>query len=463
MKLWLKVSLVSVIMVTAALSILSLLILIGAGKSNLDYAIQSAVSTHAANAVYFEKAMQASADDTISATTKRSLARYYASSLADPNIMLTAADDVIYNTTTIDPALYLPLETQEKQYVITDIGEKSMLIVGNRISVRGVDYSFYRMTDVTSIYTDLLALSYRFSWISFLVILCTAALITLLVRTILHPIQRLKENTSLIAAGVYDKRIAVVEQDEIGSLAMDFNAMAQAVENRVEELQEEAERRTLFMSALTHELKTPMTSIKGNAETLLMTKMDEDEREAALLQINADCTRVERLSYKLMQLLVLKHAEDIEPKEQQVSELLDMVYDAAKEQVRQRGLILNIENHMELLKMDRDLLCELLLNLIDNAGKASPRGSAITLLAQGNIISVSDSGHGIPAGELHRLTEPFYMVDKARSRKQGGMGLGLALAQEIARLHGAQLAFESEVGKGTTVKVVFEHEKEAEK
>ncbi len=463
MKLWLKVSLVSIIMVTAALSILSLLILIGAGKSNLDYAIQSAVSTHAANAVYFEKAMQASADDTISATTKRSLARYYASSLADPNIVLTAADDVIYNTTTIDPALYLPLETQEKQYVITDIGEKSMLIVGNRISVRGVDYSFYRITDVTSIYTDLLALSCRFSWISFLVILCTAVLITLLVRTILHPIQRLKENTSLIAAGVYDRRIAVAEPDEIGSLAMDFNAMAQAVENRVEELQEEAERRTLFMSALTHELKTPMTSIKGNAETLLMTKMDEDEREAALLQINADCTRVERLSYKLMQLLVLKHAEDIEPKEQQVSELLDMVYDAAKEQVRQRGLILNIENHMELLKMDRDLLCELLLNLIDNAGKASPRGSAITLLAQGNIISVSDSGHGIPAGELHRLTEPFYMVDKARSRKQGGMGLGLALAQEIARLHGAQLAFESEVGKGTTVKVVFEHEKEAEK
>lgn len=463
MKLWLKVSLVSIIMVTAALSVLSLLLLIGAGKSNLDYAIQSAVSTHAANAVYFEKAMQASADDTISATTKRSLARYYASSLADPNIVLIAADDVIYNTTSIDPALYLPLETQEKQYVITDIGEKSMLIVGNRISVRGVDYSFFRMTDVTSIYTDLLALSYRFSWISFLVILCTAALITLLVRTILHPIQRLKENTSLIAAGVYDRRIAVAEPDEIGSLAMDFNAMAQAVENRVEELQEEAERRTLFMSALTHELKTPMTSIKGNAETLLMTKMNEDEREAALLQINADCTRVERLSHKLMQLLVLKHAEDIEPKEQQVSDLLDMVYDAAKEQVRQRGLILNIENHMELLKMDRDLLCELLLNLIDNAGKASPRGSAITLLAQGNIISVSDSGHGIPAGELHRLTEPFYMVDKARSRKQGGMGLGLALAQEIARLHGAQLAFESEVGKGTTVKVVFEHEKEAEK
>lgn len=458
MKLWLKVSLVSVIMVTAALSVLSLLLLVGAGKSNLDYAIQSAVSTHTANAVYFEQAMQDGADENISATTKRSLARYYVSSLADPNIILTAADDVIYNTTSLDPALYLPLEAREKQYLVTDIDGKSMLIVGSRISVRGALYSFYRITDVTSIYTQLTELSYRFSWISLLVILCTAALIILLVRTILHPIQRLKENTSLIAAGVYDKRIAVAELDEIGSLAMDFNAMTQAVENRVAELQEEAERRTLFMSALTHELKTPMTSIKGNAETLLMTKMDEEEREAALLQINADCTRVERLSYKLMQLLVLKRSSDIEPKEQKVSDLLDMVYDAAKEQVRQRGLILKIENHMERLKMDKDLLCELLLNLIDNAGKASPRGGTITLLAQGNVISVSDSGHGIPAGELHRLTEPFFMVDKARSRKQGGMGLGLALAQEIARLHGAQLVFESEVDIGTTVKVVFEHE-----
>lgn len=462
MKLWRKVSLVSVIMVTAALSVLSLLLLTGAGKSNLDYAVQSAVSTHTANAVYFEKAMQGGAGEQIGAAAKRSLARYYVSSLADPNIILTAADDVVYNATSIDPALYLPLETQGKRYVITDIGENTMLIVGDRLSVRGADYSFYRITDVTSVYTDLLALSYRFSRISLLVILCTAALITLLVRTILRPIQRLKESTSLIAAGVYDRRIAVDEQDEVGSLAMDFNVMAQAVENRVEALKEEAERRTLFISALTHELKTPMTSIKGNAETLLMTKMDEEEREAALLQIDADCTRVERLSHKLMQLLVLKRSGDIEPKPQSVAELLAMVCDAAKEQLKQRGLALRVENHMQQLKMDKDLLCELLLNLIDNAGKASPRGSVIALRARGDIISVSDSGHGIPPEELHRLTEPFYMVDKARSRKQGGMGLGLALAQEIARLHGAHLAFESEVGKGTTVKVVFEHDKEAE-
>ena len=85
-----------------------------AGKRNLDYAVQSAVSTHTANAVYFEKAMHDGAGEQLSAAAKRSLARYYVSSLADPNIILTAADDVVYNATSIDPALYLPLETQGK-------------------------------------------------------------------------------------------------------------------------------------------------------------------------------------------------------------------------------------------------------------------------------------------------------------------------------------------------------------
>ena len=174
------------------------------------------------------------------------------------------------------------------------------------------------------------------------------------------------------------------------------------------------------------------------------------------------CTRVERLSHKLMQLLVLKRSDDIEPKPQSVAELLAMVCDAAKEQLKQRGLALRVENHMQQLKMDKDLLCELLLNLIDNAGKASPRGSVIALRARGDIISVSDSGHGIPPEELHRLTEPFYMVDKARSRKQGGMALGLRLHRRSPACTGRILRLKAKWGKGTTVKVVFEHDKEAE-
>lgn len=458
MKLWIKISLVAVIMVTAAISVCSLLMLVGAGRNNLNYAIDSTVNAQKVNAVYWTNAMTGETTEETSDTTARSLARYFVSQLADKNIILNAGDDSIYNTTSIDPGEYLPLTDHGQQYIIAEIGGKSILIVGSNIGIRNATYSLYVINDITSVYTDITRMSYRFAWISFAVIIAAVAVVIPLVRKLLKPVKTLKENTSLIAAGVYDKRIEIIEQDEIGELAADFNSMADAVEHRVEELKEEAERRTLFMSALTHELKTPMTSIKGNAQTLLATKMNEEEREQALMQIDADGTRVEKLSYKLMHLLVLKQSGEITPTEQKVSILLDMVQAACAEQMRGRGLSLTVINQMDTLRMDMDLLCGLILNLIDNAGKASKPGQAIEVLAENDTISVKDYGKGIPESELSRLTQPFYMVDKARSRKQGSIGLGLALCEEIARLHGAHLVFESEVGKGTTVKVVFENE-----
>src|SRR5699024_4040829 len=96
-----------------------------------------------------------------------------------------------------------------------------------------------------------------------------------------------------------------------------------------------------------------------------------------------------------------------------------------------------------------------LLNLVDNARKASNPGDTIELSAEGNSITVKDHGRGIPPDELKKITEPFYMVDKTRSKKAGGIGFGLALADELARIHGAKLIFEGTPGKGTKVKVVF--------
>lgn len=458
MKLWIKISLVAVIMVTAAISVCSLLMLVGAGRNNLNYAIGSTISAQNVNAVYWSNAMTKEVKEETGEAATRSLARYFVSQLADDNIILNAGEDSIYNTTAIDPGEYLPLTDNGQQYIIAEIGGKSIFLVGSKINIRNTVYSLYLINDITSIYSDITEMSHRFSWINAAVILGAAVIVIILVRRLLKPVKTLKENTSLIAAGVYDRRIEIAEHDEIGELAADFNSMADAVKHRVEELKEEAARRTLFMSALTHELKTPMTSIKGNAQTLLATKMDEEEREQALMQIDADCTRVEKLSYKLMQLLVLKQSGEIAPKKQKVSELLAMVQTACAEQLKSRGLSLTVTCRMDALKMDMDLLCGLILNLIDNAGKASKPGQTIELSAEGNTISVKDNGGGIPQSELSRLTQPFYMVDKARSRKQGSIGLGLALCEEIVRLHGAHLVFESEVGKGTTVKVVFENE-----
>lgn len=105
--------------------------------------------------------------------------------------------------------------------------------------------------------------------------------------------------------------------------------------------------------------------------------------------------------------------------------------------------------------MDADLMMSLLMNLVDNACKASPDRSEIRVIADDHSIVVEDHGKGIPANELGRVTEAFYMVNKSRAKSAGSIGLGLALCSRIARLHEAQLVIESEEGKGTRVSVVW--------
>lgn len=459
MKLWLKVSLIAIILVTLATSVCSLIMLLHSGKSNLDLAIQNTLSDQRVRSASWQNAMDNEIDDEYSDTARRSLARYLVDKFADENTVLICNNDFIYNCTYVDPLDLLPLsneqESTQQQYIIADIEGKSIMVAGSRIQVRGTVYLLYVVEDISPVYLGIEDTAYRFALINLAVILTAGVVIIIMVRLVMCPISTLKRNTGLIAQGIYNKRIDIKEQDEIGELAGDFNSMAEAVQSHVETLREEAERRTMLMSALTHELKTPMTAISGNAQTLLRTKMDDAEREDALIRIDNECNRIERLSQKLMQLLVLREHDGLAMKEESVGCLLQVVQDSCIEQIRQRGLVLKVQNEMGTLLMDTDLMSSLLLNLIDNAGKASSPGDAIELIAKNNTFTVTDYGKGIPQEELNKITQPFYMVDKSRAKKAGGIGLGLALAEEIAYLHGAKLMFKSEIGKGTTVKVVF--------
>ncbi len=457
MKLWLKISLIAIIMVTLATSGFSLIMLLRSGQSNLELAVNNVLTEQQMRAASWNAAMENAIDIEYSVTAQRSLARYLIAKFADENTILISGSDDIYNATSIDLKKILPVEGDAQQYIVKDMDGSSMLITGTNLQINDMPYTLYVIKDLSSVYAGIEELAYQFAFINLAVILVAGAVIILLVRWVLRPILTLKQNTGLVAAGIYDKRAIIAENDEIGELARDFNLMAAAVEHHVDELRGEAYRSTLFMSALTHELKTPLTSISGNAQTLLRTKMDDDEREDALIRIDDECTRIERLSQKLMQLIVLRQNESIRLETHSVAALLESVRLLCAEQIIQRSLTLTIKNSMDTLAMDKDLLSSLLLNLIDNAGKASCPGSTIELSAQGHTIAVKDFGKGIPENEIDKITQPFYMVDKSRSKKAGGIGLGLALADEIARLHGARLVFESTVEIGTTVKVVFEN------
>lgn len=458
MKLWLKISLCAVVMVTLSTAACSLLLLLRSGQSNLNLAIDNALANQQIRAASWQSAMQTRLDESYGETAARSLAKYLIGQLGDSSTALLCGTDVIYNTTTVSPEEYLPVTAEAQQYIIEDIGDKTMLIVGSAATVNETRYRIYTIKDITHVFTGIRELAYSFAVISLCVILAAGAVTVFITRALLKPIATLKANTALIANGVYGNRVTIAERDEIGELGEDFNRMAEAVETHIQELRDEAERRTMFMSALTHELKTPMTGIKGNAQTLLATKLTEEEREDALYAIDAACTRVERLSQKLMQLIVLRQSGNMPLSPVPAAMLIADVKAACAEQLRIRGLTLITDNDMGLVMMERDLLADLFINLIDNAGKASGRGDTIELNARGGIISVTDHGIGIAESELDKLTQPFYMVDKSRTRKAGGAGLGLALCDEIARLHGARLIINSTPGVGTTVSVVFDTE-----
>lgn len=269
----------------------------------------------------------------------------------------------------------------------------------------------------------------------------------------LKPIKELQKSTAAIASGRYDTRIRIRRKDEIGALAADFNGMADAVQNSIRSLTEENARKQRFINDLSHEMKTPVTSLMLNSETLLNRVVSEADRQNALLRIHEQAKWIERLSGKLMQLVLLQNETELLPRS--VAALFDAVHETTADSLHAARMDLLCTCSDETLPMDFDLMRSALVNLVENAIKASEPNGTVELIAKDRSIAVRDHGRGIGESDLAHVTEPFYMVDKSRSKKQGGSGLGLALVKRIVEAHHATLCVESALGVGTTVRIVF--------
>lgn len=289
------------------------------------------------------------------------------------------------------------------------------------------------------------------------VIIAAVVMVFLLVRRSLLPVRRLEEGAVEISDGHYENRIHIKGHDEIASLAERFNRMAEAVSEKIDALNETSERQQAFINALSHEMKTPVTSIMARAETLLVRDIGKEDQKRSLERIYNQCAWLERLSGKLTTLVMLQGSVDVKP--QSVRKLFAAVEETMQDVLDEKNITLVTDCKIDTLLLDFDLMLAELVNLVDNARKASKNGCTISLRAYNHcgksIIEVEDSGRGIPKEEIERITQPFYMVDRSRSKKNGGSGLGLALAERIAKAHGARLSITSTFGKGTTVKIIF--------
>lgn len=289
-------------------------------------------------------------------------------------------------------------------------------------------------------------------------ILFAGALTFVVSKLLLRRIAALTETTRIISDGKISERVKVRGQDEVALLSENFNQMADRLEEQMHELQDEAERKELFVGAFSHELKTPLTSIIGYSDLLRRKEMDAEQRHICAEYIFSEGKRLEALSMRLLDLIVLrKHT--FSPELVEINMILDEVAALMSPQLTAEGIRLICDVEQAVIPMEADLMKTVFINLIDNARKAIDGTGKIVLAGQKRqqdyIVTIQDTGKGMEQQELSRIADAFYMVDKSRSRKQGGAGLGLAICHEIITLHGFDISFDSSIGIGTVATVTM--------
>ena len=258
--------------------------------------------------------------------------------------------------------------------------------------------------------------------------------------------------TKDIAKGDLTKRVEISSNDEIGILAQSFNDMAQ-------ELAKQEELRTGFVANVSHEIKTPLTAIKGFVETLQHGKVEKPEETGRFLEIIQ--RHVDRLNSIVEDLLTLSKIEQenetraLDLRNWKIGDIFQAAIQICRSIAEEKNLSIEVSGGMDAsAKFDPMLIEQAVVNLLDNAVKYSNPGGNITVSAQTKdsevLINVRDQGIGIAQQHLPRLFERFYRVDKSRSRQMGGTGLGLAIVKHIAQAHRGYVTVESTVGEGST-------------
>lgn len=404
----------------------------------------------------------------------------------DSSFYIRYGNDYVYSSDgeqqTVEETLFEDLQTGGKNYVITCEEGVHYIYVTSFSQVQGKDLCIISKCDVSEAYNLRETQVGYFRWVLIGVLLAGSAIMYVVSMYLTRPLEQLNRVSEEIARGDYDTRVEVHTGDEIGLLADKFNLMAGAVAEHVEELNDMIRRRDQFVADFTHEIKTPMTTIIGYADTMRSMELPREEQIMALSYIFSEGRRLETMSGKLFELIYLKQ-HDIEKTNIHVGDMCREIVKIVRPAMERKHMTITSSIEPAVLSGNRELLVTAFVNLLDNARKASTEGMSVEL--EGRILdaqfpdartggteemtqtasagektsyyelSVIDHGVGMTEEETARICDEFYMVDKSRSRKEGGAGIGMSLVALILEHHGAQLHIESKPGEGTRMRVCF--------
>lgn len=283
-------------------------------------------------------------------------------------------------------------------------------------------------------------------------LLLSISLAWLISRSVARPLQRMATAAVAIAQGDYEQRLPLRGPDEVQRVAGSFNAMSAQVSATRQSQRD-------FVANVSHDLKTPLTSIRGWSQAMQDgTAATDQERHRAAAVIHGEATRMERMVDQLLDLARIESGQlELDREAIQLGQLLEEVRQrfAARAAEGHIDLNLEIQDSAEVIG-DRDRLLQVLSNLVENAlVHTPPKGQIhLRLKAHGQHaveLQVEDTGTGIAEKDLERIFERFYQTDKARvSSGQRGSGLGLAIVKELVEAHGGAVTVSSAVGRGTT-------------
>ncbi|MBP1996355.1 sensor histidine kinase [Paenibacillus eucommiae] len=344
----------------------------------------------------------------------------------------------------------IQISTEQLEYVLkggvyrSDFGPGKVMI-GLPFQVKGLPHALFIAPREEFLLGGLAQLS--------IILFFGCVLILIAARYIVTPLQRLTRATRRMAKGDFSIQLQTKRKDEIGQLTASFNQMAKEL-GMLEQIRQQ------FVSNVSHEIQSPLTSIKGFTQALMHKKMDEPARIRLLSIIEEESMRLSRLSESLLQLSSLESEHlQLHPRHYPLDEQLRKVVIAYEPQWTAKKLNVELELDEIDICADEDRLNQLWNNLLSNCIKFTGEGGTVQISAAKKkdqiVVAFTDSGKGIPEAEFSSIFKAFYKVDKSRDGSVHGSGIGLSIVKRIADLHQSDIQVSSRVGEGTKFTVTL--------
>ncbi|MGL5753034.1 MAG: sensor histidine kinase [Paraclostridium sp.] len=392
----------------------------------------------------------------------------YLNNIKNPSINIEFRDitkKLVYSS--FDDSFDLPKSLFEfnniknANYMLYSNKNSHIIIINKIIEFNGNEFYFTYMNDVSNLYLTRNRNIFILVLLNIFIGILLSFTIYYLSKEITKPLNSLIKNINEIINGNYNKKLHYFSNiDELNIITSNFNIMSEEIDNKIKLLENKNLEKQHFIDNLTHEIRTPLTSIVGYSSLILNKNINDINLiYKSLENIHKDGKRIESLTTNLIKLITLDK-DNLEILNISIFNILYDIKSTFDPKFTENNIHFIIEGEDFNINSDVYLLTTLLSNFIDNSIKAiinSPL-KVITVIVDDYKVIIKDSGVGIDKKEMDRIFEPFYMVDKSRSSSLGGFGLGLSICLSIIQLLNIDFDIESELQRGTKIILSFKGE-----